>query len=74
MQYIQCLIVSLSKKSAGTRLGKDFGDCWDAMQEEAQEGAAWLGEEEAKGSLSKDAVSSGEGSCAAGKDRTRAKI
>ena len=58
----------------GTRLGKEFGDCWAFMQKEAQEGAAWLGEEEVKGPLGKDAVSAGEGSCAAGKDSTRARI
>ena len=59
---------------SGPLLGREFRNCWEAMQQEAKEGAARLGEEEVIGPLGKDAVSAGEGSCTGGKDSTRAKI
>ena len=59
---------------SGPLLGREFRNCWEAMQQEAKEGAVRLGEEEVIGPLGKDAVSGGEGSCTGGKDSTRAKI
>ena len=53
-----------------SKLGREFEESWAALRREAEEGAAWLGEE-VTGPLTVNAASAGEGCCTGA---TRAKI